>query len=284
MTMNEITLTGDLQGALLQPELRSGLGVVVLAGSSGRVDVGRASLFAAKGATTIALRWFGGDGQIPGICEIPLETFTRATDGLVEEGCKRIAYVGTSKGAEAALLAAIYDPRVEAVVAISPSSVVWANIGAGRDGAAWPQRSSWTREGVALPFIAYDPSWRPTEGGGPISYRGLHEQSLVTFAAKLEDATIQVETARASMLLVAGGDDALWPSDVFARSIADRLKAARKHALLVQHAHAGHRVLLPGEPATPRPAERAWGGNDDADQELGRAAWWEIVRLFRLPS
>jgi hypothetical protein len=31
---------------------------------------------------------------------------------LIEEGCERVAYVGTSKGAEAALLIAIDEPRV----------------------------------------------------------------------------------------------------------------------------------------------------------------------------
>jgi dienelactone hydrolase len=52
--------------------------------------------------------------------EIPLEYFLAATDRLVKEGCNRIAYVGTSKGAEAALLVAADDPRIDAVVAISP--------------------------------------------------------------------------------------------------------------------------------------------------------------------
>ncbi|MGO8657746.1 acyl-CoA thioester hydrolase/BAAT C-terminal domain-containing protein, partial [Rhizobium ruizarguesonis] len=87
-----------------------------------------------------ALRWFSGEGQVPGICEVPLETFFAATDYLVELGCKRIVLVGTSKGAEAALLTAVYDPRISAVVAISPSSVVWGNIGPGLDGISWPER------------------------------------------------------------------------------------------------------------------------------------------------
>jgi uncharacterized protein len=35
-------------------------------------------------------------------------------------------YVGTSRGAEDAILAAIDAPRIDTVVAISPSLVVWA--------------------------------------------------------------------------------------------------------------------------------------------------------------
>jgi len=281
MTFRETVLSGDVQGALLTPESPGDLGVVVLAGSSGRVDVARAKLFATRGAVTIALRWFGGEGQVPGICEVPLETFKLATSRIIEEGCKKIAYVGTSKGAEAALLTAIDDPRVDYVIAISPSSVVWANIGVGRDGIEWPQRSSWTREGAQLPFIAYDVSHQPGQREGLTSYRSRHEQSLVTYAADLAEASIPVENARAEILLVAGGDDALWPSDTFASSIADRLKVAGKNAVLVHHPEAGHRVLLPGE-TTPRSSLHSHGGNDIADRELGNAAWNAISKLLNL--
>jgi uncharacterized protein len=283
MAISEALLSGDVQGTLLMPEAANDLGVVVLAGSSGRVDVTRARLFAAQNAVTLALRWFGGEGQVPGICEVPLETFRFATDRLVKEGCKRIVYVGTSKGAEAALLTAIDDARIDFVVAVSPSSVVWANIGVGRDGVEWPQRSSWTRKGAPLPFIAYDVAHQPSQRDGLTSYRSRHERSLATYATDLVKAAIPVEKARAQILLVAGGDDALWPSDTFAKSISDRLEAAGKKAVLVYHPDAGHRVLLPGE-TTPRSTLHAHGGNDIADLELGTAAWNAILKLLNLPT
>ncbi len=282
-SVQETTLGGALQGFLLSPAQCSGLGVVVLGGSSGRVDVARARLFAALGATAIALRWFGGEGQVPGICEVPLETFAPATDRLVAAGCDRIVYVGTSKGAEAALLLACFDHRIGMVVAFSPSSVVWANIGPGRDGVAWPPRSSWTRNGTPLPFVAHDLAWQPIHRDGLTAYRSQHEQSLVRFAADAAAAAIPVEQARAGIVLVAGGDDALWPSDAFAKSVADRLTAAGKPVSLIVHPEAGHRVLLPGE-TTPRSEKHAHGGSDEADIALGRAAWAEIVRVLRLPS
>lgn len=175
MKVHEASLSGDLQGSILKPAAQTGWGVVVLAGSSGRVDVARAKLFAGLGAVCIALRYFGDERQPPGICEVPLEVFTRATDRLIEEGCERVAYVGTSKGAEAALLIATDDPRVRVVAAISPSSVVWANTGPGIDGVAWPQRSSWTRGGVPLPFIKHDETWRPERREGLITYRRLYD-------------------------------------------------------------------------------------------------------------
>jgi uncharacterized protein len=279
----EIVLSGEVQGALLTPVCENGVGVLILAGSSGRVDVNRARLFAPLGCTVLALRWFGGEAQVPGICEIPLETFTAAIDKLVQQGCKRIVLVGTSKGAEAALLTAIHDSRVDTVVAVSPSSVVWGNIGPGRDGVEWPQRSSWTWNGVPLPFVASDPYWKREFRDGLLSYRGLFERSLRRFASEVDASTIPIEAARAEIILVAGGDDALWPSELFARAIAARLAAAGKRASLVFHPEAGHRVLLPGE-TTPRSTRHAHGGGDAADMVLGQAAWDAIVALISPPS
>lgn len=278
--MEKIELTGDLQGTLLKPAASGGLGVVVLGGSSGRVDVGRATLFAAKGATSLAMRWFGGEGQVPGICEVPIESFRRATDRLVAEGCSRIAYVGTSKGAEAALLVAIDDARVDAVVAMSPSSVVWANAGPGRDGRDTPQRSSWTREGAPLPFIHYDVAWLSLGHEAPIAMRGWHERSLKTFSDQISAASIPVEKARADIVLVAGEDDALWPSDWFAHQLAERIRTAHRKVTVVTHPGAGHRIVLPGEEILPRPETRAWGGTDPADQALGVDAWRAISTVL----
>jgi BAAT / Acyl-CoA thioester hydrolase C terminal len=49
----------------------------------------------------------------------------------------------------------------------------------------------------------------------------------------MPNATIPIEKARARVILVAGGDDALWPLDFFARTLADRLMATGKQALQV---------------------------------------------------
>jgi hypothetical protein len=49
MKVHEASLSSDLQGSILKPAEQTGWGVVVLAGSSGRVDVARAKLFAGRG-------------------------------------------------------------------------------------------------------------------------------------------------------------------------------------------------------------------------------------------
>jgi dienelactone hydrolase len=268
----EAMLSGELQGCLVKPEVPNGWGIIVLAGSNGRTDVARARLFAETGFTALALRWFGGEGQTPGICEIPLEIFLSATSRLLQEGAERLAYIGTSKGAEAALLVATLDPRIDLVMALSPTSVVWANTGVGRDGPGWPLRSSWTYRGDPLPFVRYDLSAPIAMVDGLPSYRGYVEQSLITFGADVEAAAIHIEVAWADIILVAGSADALWPSDVFARALAKRRTDAGRPAHLLIHPRAGHRVLLPGENPT-RSTQNAHGGDDLADAELGKWAW-----------
>lgn len=269
-------LPPPLQGGIFQAKTNTATGVVVLGGSSGRVDVARARLCASQGATVIALRWFGGEGQVPGICEVPLEIFFAATDYLMELGCRRIVLVGTSKGAEAALLTAVYDPRISAVIAMSPSSVVWGNIGPGLDGISWPERSSWTLRGTPLPFVSSDPEWVQEYRDGLVAYRGLFERCLQVHESEIEPATIPLEKTTAEILLVAGGDDALWPSDEFAAAIVRRRAASGLFTQLVLGEDAGHRILLPGE-TTPRSSLRAHGGSETADAKLGRLAWEYIL-------
>lgn len=210
---------------------------------------------------------------------MPLETFFAAIDHLSGLGCRRIVLVGTSKGAEAALLAATHDPRINAVVAVSPSSVVWGNIGPGLDGQSWPERSSWSLAGAPLPFVPADLSWKHRHVDGLLSYRPLFEQSLATFANRVAAARIAVEATSAEIVLVAGGDDALWPSLWFAQEIAQHRAAMGKQTHLISAPNAGHRILFPGE-TTPRSTKHAHGGDDAADASLGLEAWHHIRQLL----
>ncbi|MGC9543172.1 acyl-CoA thioester hydrolase/BAAT C-terminal domain-containing protein [Streptomyces sp. UG1] len=278
----EHELTVPWEAVLLEPVAGGGTGVVVLAGSSGRVDRQRARLLAEQGLLALAVRWFGGPGQPEGICEVPLETFVAAVDLLRARGAGRIGILGVSKGAEAALLTAVHEPRVDVVVAVSPTSLVWCNVGPGLDGRRRPYRSSWTWRGHPLPFVPLDDSWRPAgRGDGPVAIRGWYEQSERTFAPRLDTAAIAVEKARADLLLVAGGDDAMWPSLRYARQLAARRRAAGAPVEVVARDDAGHRPRLPGEsPAAPSTSFR-YGGTADGDTLLGRAAWAPLLDRLR---
>ncbi|MGN9761039.1 acyl-CoA thioester hydrolase/BAAT C-terminal domain-containing protein [Streptomyces sp. SD31] len=282
MDVIESELTAPWEGALAAPVRGSHIGVLVLAGSSGRVERERVRILAQQGMTALSIRWFGGPGQPPGICEIPLETFTAAVDFLQAKGVERIGILGTSKGAEAALLTAVHDPRVDVVIALSPTSRIWCNVGPGRDGAQRPYRSSWTWREQALPFVPMDDSWTPAEpGSGPIAVRGWYELSERTFAHLLAPAEIPVDKARADLLLVAGGDDAMWPSLPFAEQLARRRRSARAPVRLIARQDAGHRPRLPGEsPASASPRFQ-YGGTSEADVLLGAAAWPHILDMLR---
>lgn len=260
----------DLHDAV--PERPSGTAVLLLAGSSGRIEVERAELLAAHGARVRAIRWFGGVGQRPVPHEVPLELFAANLDQLREES-DRVAVFGTSFGAEAALATAAVAP-VDAVIAAAPSSVVWPGVFDGR----WS--SHWTLRGEPLPFVPFDPSWEPDTD--PPSYRDLYERSLRAGGDAVPVARIPVERISAEVLLIVGDDDQVWPSDVFADAIVAARDDRGLTTTVVRHAAAGHRVLLPGESPATGGARMARGGTPEADAELGLLAWTQIGRLLGL--
>ncbi|MER6134018.1 acyl-CoA thioester hydrolase/BAAT C-terminal domain-containing protein [Streptomyces sp. NPDC001815] len=278
MAAVEHELTHPWEGILAAPAHGSDVGVLVLAGSSGRVERDRARILARHGMTALSIRLVGGPGQPPGICEIPLETFTAAIDLLEASGARRIGIMGAYKGAEAALLTAVQDPRVDVVIALSPTSRVWCNVGPGSDGKQHPYRSSWTWRGRPLPFVPLDDSWTPaTQGSGPVAIRGWYELSERSFAHLLRPADIPVDKARADLLLVAGGDDAMWPSLRFAEQLAERRRSAGATAHLITRHDAGHRQRFPGERPAPDSPRFQHGGTPQADALLGEAAWPHIL-------
>ncbi|WP_432524288.1 acyl-CoA thioester hydrolase/BAAT C-terminal domain-containing protein [Kineococcus sp. SYSU DK006] len=258
----------------------------------------------------MSLRWFGdrpsdhydGTAQPPGICEVPLETFTPALEQLAGYS-EHLAVLGTSKGAEAALLLAAHDARIRTIAALSPTSVVWANVGPGLDGRESPPRSSWTRAGSPLPFVPYDQAWHDdraaeaanstspgtppdvtpgTTAPGPPAFRTLYEQSMTTYASLVPAARIPVESIRGEVLLSSGGDDQVWPSDAFARDILTRRSA---HGLSTTHLTvpaAGHRLQLPGEELPGGGMAMARGGSAAADRELGELLWRRLAATLHL--
>jgi pimeloyl-ACP methyl ester carboxylesterase len=269
------------EGVLVEPVGGSPAGVLVLGGSSGRVEVERCRVFARVGVTALSIRWFGGVGQPAGICEVPLETFAAAIDLLEAEGVRRISVLGLSKGAEAALLVAVRDARVDAVVAVSPTSVAWANVDPGPGRVTYPLRSSWTWKGEPVPFVAYDEDWTPAEAAGePFACRTLYEQSRRTFAEAARLAAIPIARSAAEVVLIAGGDDQMWPSLEFAQELAARRASVGRPAVLVSAADAGHRPRFPGEGPARASDQFLYGGTDKADARLGARAWPEVLRVL----
>jgi pimeloyl-ACP methyl ester carboxylesterase len=234
-------------------------GVLLLHGSSGTPDLDRARILEAEGYDVLAPAW-------PVRAEVALEAFP--LDEL-EDRNDRIVVMGSSWGAEAALLLGALDGRVAAVVAFAPSAYVWGRVE--EDGS---QRSAWTWQGVPVPFVPYAADWLPDED--PPSYTPMYRQSLQT-AADVDAARIPVEQIK-DVLLIAGGDDKVWPSVDFAEEIVRRRDALPTRLLV--GSEAGHRVVLPGEKPKTAGQRMARGGSEAADRELGERAWPEILAVL----
>ena len=224
----------------------------------------------------LAIRWFGGPGQQPGPHDVPLEQVVDALDLLVPEG-DRLALAGMSFGAEAALLVASLDDRVTATVAFAPSAYVWAGYGEGR----WT--SHWTRAGAPLSFVPFLDGWTPT--GDPPAYRGLYQESLAAVGPDvIREATIPVERIGGRVVLVAGGDDQVWPAADFADAIATRRQQHGLATEIVSNPQAGHRTVLPGEAVVEGGQRMLRGGTVEADRSLGELAWPVICEALQLNS
>ncbi|KRB77001.1 hypothetical protein ASE01_09560 [Nocardioides sp. Root190] len=249
-------------------------GALVLAGSSGRVDEARVEVLTAAGVVAESMRWFGGPGQHAGPWEIPLEGFLERVADL-KRRCDRVVVVGTSFGAEAALLTGAHSDDVDAVVAFAPSDLVWAGVtGGGR------VTSHWTLDGTPLPFVPFDETWVAAEE--PPAFRDLYARSRERFADLVPDATIPVERIN-DLLLVAGGDDRVWPALDHARAISARRTTAGLVTTIVTDAEAGHRTVLPGEPVVSGGVRMQRGGTEIADRRLGEACWPQVLATMGNP-
>ena len=237
-------------------------GVLLLHGSSGTPDLERARILEAEGYDVLAPRWFDET-----ISEISLESFP--LDELAARH-DRLVVVGVSRGAEAALLLGTVDRRIDAVIAISPSAYVWPWI---EDEL---QTSAWTWKGQPLPYVPFDLRWEPDDD--PPSYTEFYRQSLRAYGADADTARIPAERFAGELLLIAGGDDQVWPSVDFAEEIAEARDDLPTQVVTV--AAAGHRPLFPGEEPKSGGQRMARGGSEEADRELGALAWRDVLRLL----
>jgi pimeloyl-ACP methyl ester carboxylesterase len=249
-------------GLLVTPDPGDGgTGVLILSGSSGRVEEQRARLLAAHGVTALSIQWWGDEGQPPGICELPLETFISALDRLAQT-CGRVVVIGSSYGAVASLLVGVHDRRVDAVVAFAPSHVVWANVGAGHDGQLQPCRSMFTLAGEPIPFVPHDDSWEPD--CDPPAYRVAICRACGRMPTTLRQRSSRSRRSAATSFSSLAGTTRSGPVS------------------LVTHPEAGHRTVLPGEAPVQGGQQMLRGGSPEADAQLGAMAWPEILHALRL--
>jgi dienelactone hydrolase len=280
---------GSMIATIFTPGTRScSPGVIVLGGSDGGVPEEEAAVLAGHSFTTLALAYFGAPGLSPTLTNVPIEIVQHALQFMHDQPgvChSRIGLLGASKGAELALVAASRFPDVGAVVAYSPASVVFAGIG----GKSEPALSSWTFQGVPLPFAT---GTTPDDVVAAIrGERQAHRQVSYRrdYLAQLQGNTdkaaeIAVEQIRGPLLLIAGGDDLLWPSDVMAGQIMERLRA-NHHPYsdqLLLYSSAGHPIGVPFEFAEAELAHSslALGGTGESNERADEASWPLVIRFL----
>lgn len=256
---------------------KRGPALLVIGGSEGGEEVSKAmgGLFAAQGYGVLALAYFNADGLPKQLQEIPIEYFRTGISWLAarpEVDAKRIGLWGASKGGEAALLIAAHDPRIHAVVAVVPSSVVWQGINYSN---YMEQKSSFSLGGKPVAFVPYD-STAPFK-----SVLDLYQRSLKAVAAN-PDAVIPVEKIDGPVLLISGKADGLWPSSTMAGQVDQRL--AEHHFRFAHrwfdYPDAGHGIAFPRMPANVEAAMGQLGGTPAGNAAARADAWQQTLGFF----
>lgn len=210
-------------------------GVLVLGGAEGGIPTALAGLFAAEGYPVLALAYFKEKTLPAELEQIPLEYVEAAISWLAQQAAPGkppgVILVGWSKGAELALLLASRDPRVKGVIAISPSSVVWAGILAD-----WHKTpgSSWSWQGQPLPAVPF------AAGSEVTSLPALYTTSLTRQSALADAAAIPLENSSAQVLLLSGSQDKVWPAALMAEQLMSRL---REHGYAHTYTHLSYPEL-----------------------------------------
>ena len=236
---------------------------------------------AAKGFGVLALAYCGVEGTPPGAYNIPLEYFEKAVGWIETQPLAdktRVGIFGSSIGGETALLVASRDPRIKAVVAGSPSSVIWQGYDQRNPANVVP---TYTLDGKPVPYLPYDMS-KPF-----VSVFDLCQRSLANVPAHPE-AVIAVERINGPVLLFSGTKDGLWPSGAMADQVIQRLDAksfryAHDH---IAYPDAGHRVTaMPGngpanalENAHP---ELGLGGTEEANGAARVDVWKRTIIFYQ---
>ena len=259
--------------------------MIVLPGSQGGIPIpgGYAGGLASHGFVVLALAYFNAEGLPPLLQNIPLEYFATALEWLKSQpsvDATHVGVLGTSRGGELALLlGATYPSAFRVVVANVPSSVVWPGLGDNSEAPAW------TLNGKPLASVR-----------GHFMPADLALSSRDRFLKRLQDpaaahAEIPVERIDAPLLMFSGKDDQLWPSDVFAARVVDRLKA-HHFAHPVEHysyEHAGHQITRPfvptsdvGQvrihPITKRP--NVFGGTPEGQAKANEDSWEKLLAFL----
>jgi dienelactone hydrolase len=233
------------------------------------------------GITAFGVAYFGLPGLPEALVEVPIETVERALEVFREHfaGSDPVGLVGSSKGSELALnVAARVGELAGPVVAAAPSSISW--YGLAKSGQPSMAQPSWTWQGTPVPTLAFAHGATPTFTPG----RGMRVDSCYDWtlypADEVEVAAIPVERTIGPLLVLAGGDDHMWPSAPMAAQIANRMAAHGRSAdvTTVIYEGASHTFMHHEYDGTPKRSVSRFdfGGTREADAAACADAWNRI--------
>jgi len=198
-------------GNLYLPKIASEMPVViVLGGSSGGMRTEYGELLAKHGFAALTLAYFRADGLPNTLDNIPVESVIDAVDYLSSVKsleASNIGIWGASRGSELAFLAASNDPRIQSLVATTPSSVAWH----GRVTA-----NAWTIKGQAVNSLTF--ARRSSSSIFERASQALKEHE------KVQLAQFEFEKINGPILLISAKNDHIWPSYQMANDIQSYLK------------------------------------------------------------
>lgn len=272
---------------------RSRGAVMSLTGSSGGLETSYAPLIASLGYDVLSLAYFAFDDLPEAISSIPLEYFEEGIDWARKEfNVDRIGVQGGSRGGELALLlAATFPDKIAAIVPMVPMFATCAAWGA--EGAI--DGPSWTYRGEAIPYVVthsmtMEEMFELGEAS-PTGYAATpdYQRDFENLEVR-ESCAIPIERAQASILLISGEDDQMWPSRWASEVVINRLRA-RGYRLPYSHlalSDAGHLISPPNtitafSAAVYHPIAKvflACGGSSHGAARAGRQAWSAIAAHY----
>lgn len=195
------------------PQTREGL-IVIWGGSEGGPDFNRAVRLASQGYRVLSLFYFGQPNQQPRLAGVPLEFFEEVLAWRDENAADGpLTVIGTSRGAELALVLQARYAQIDNVVVYSPTRYAWQGLDFRHE------QSSWSWHGAPVPYVSFRNA--STESSTRMFWAML-TNTPIPLRMQYASAAVNDQRSEAAripfmlsgnLLAFAGDDDAMWPSE-----------------------------------------------------------------------
>lgn len=277
--------------------------VIILPGSEGGIPETIAEKVASQGYCALALGYFGLKGLPEYLEYIPLEYFLQTFESvknLPQIKKDSLILLGYSRGGELALLlGSLFPQAINGIISFVSSGFICG-------GFPHPNKPAWiVNNQPIVPFLHGAMSKNDTlieaEDLFLASEKGLitaHKNTaddpyevVELFLARqkgdeiMRKAMIPVENISCPILVIAGEDDKIWPSALYAKLIMDRLnqKGSAIERKFLIFPNAGHGIIAPYEGPIYHPIGKFWctlGGTPEGNHEANMRAWEETFKFL----